>query len=256
VYFLVLRGWRGHDDVDALARTLAESLGKNLPEARTRLLAGGPLVVASFLELEPATARADALRSRGIADLLVIRGSEIETDAGRCFARHFELGDRGLSVADRQRILEIPYGEIELLLRGTRLEAQTTRDKPSTREFSLARTVMSGGLMITRPVAAVRGSRAEERTGFLHLYAGERPVVALREVDLLFQSLGAELRLSRQANFQYLVAELRRRAPAAIYDERLVQRGGQVQLLGPGLSPDRHLDVALSVLARILRGNA
>jgi hypothetical protein len=251
VHFLVLQGWTA--EVDALARVLAETLGKNLPEARTRLLAGGPIVVAGFLDPEPTATMADTLRSRGIADPLVIGDGELETDAERCFVRDFDLGDCGLRVADHQRSLDVAYGEIELLLRGTRVEAHTTRGKPASREFSLARTVMSGGLMLTRPVVGVQAQRTEERTGFLHLYAGQRPVVVLRETDLRFHWLGAALRPSRHANFKHLVAELRRRAPAAIYDDRLLQRGGQVQLLGPGLSPDRYLDLALSVLAHTLR---
>jgi hypothetical protein len=255
VHVVVLQGWDA-GDVDELVRVLADALGRNLPEARTRLLGGGPIVVASFPEAGPATALADTLRSRRIGEVSAIGRGELETDAGRFCARGFELGELGLRAVEREHRLEIPYGEIELLLRGTRVETHAARDQPSTREFSLARAVASGGLLISRPVAAGRTRQTEERTGFLQVYAGERPVVALREADLRFQSLGPELRPSRQANFQYLVAELRRRAPAAIYDDRLIQRGGQVQLLGPGLSTDRHLDVALSVLARALRNKA
>ncbi|HVT14839.1 MAG TPA: hypothetical protein VHQ90_01495 [Thermoanaerobaculia bacterium] len=49
------------------------------------------------------------------------------------------------------------------------------------------------------------------------------------------------------------MAELRRRCAQAVYDARLAKRGGQAQLLGPTLAPQRHLDVAISVLARALR---
>ena len=93
----------------------------------------------------------------------------------------------------------------------------------------------------------------EEREGFLHLYARGMPPLAWREDRLQYRSLGKALLPSRHANFAQVVAELRRRCPAAAYDERLATRAGQAQLLGPTLSTDDHLDVAISVLAAALR---
>jgi hypothetical protein len=53
-------------------------------------------------------------------------------------------------------------------------------------------------------------------------------------------------------NFTYLISELRRRCPDALYDERLLSRAGQVALLGPSLNPEEHLIVATALLRKVL----
>jgi hypothetical protein len=65
--------------------------------------------------------------------------------------------------------------------------------------------------------------------------------------------LGAALQQTRQANFSYLLEELRRHRADARYDDRLLTRAGQVQLLGPSLSPEQYLDIATSLLAKLLK---
>ncbi|HEY0783991.1 MAG TPA: hypothetical protein VGE98_16155 [Thermoanaerobaculia bacterium] len=250
MHLVVLNSWQG--DAAALSHGLAAALGRTVPEVKSRLLGAGPVVVASFGEREPAAILADQLRSRGFGDVAVLPGDE---GAGEpCLVRDFALGGSEITVTSPRASYEIPYDEIELFLRGTRSELHFTQERGSTREFSAARALLSGGLMITRKVSTVRTRETEERKAFLNLYAGARPVVTFVETELRFRSLGAALQPSRQANFQLLIDELRRRAPAALYDDRLLQRSGQVQLLGPGLSPDRVLDVGIAVLARTLRG--
>ncbi len=54
---------------------------------------------------------------------------------------------------------------------------------------------------------------------------------------------------SRALNLQLLLTELRRLAPQARYDDRLMRRAAQAQLLGPGLSPEEHLGIASGLLA-------
>lgn len=70
---------------------------------------------------------------------------------------------------------------------------------------------------------------------------------------LTYESFGPRRQPSRAANFAVLVAELRRRCPAAVYDERLLTRAGQARVLGPALSPGEHRDVAITLLVRVLR---
>jgi len=64
------------------------------------------------------------------------------------------------------------------------------------------------------------------------------------------------LQPSRTANFRYLVAELQRRCPHAMRDERLMRRSTQGQILGPMLSPDDHLELAAMLVVRSLRAAA
>jgi len=54
-------------------------------------------------------------------------------------------------------------------------------------------------------------------------------------------------------NFAYLASELRRHSPQAVYDDRLLNRVGQVRLLGPVQNPETNLDLAAEILAQSLR---
>ena len=107
--------------------------------------------------------------------------------------------------------------------------------------------------MISKTTKTVREVTTQQREGFFSLYAGEGPPLFFNENVLAYETLGPALRLSRGANFLYLLAELRRRCPGAVYDERLVNRAGQATLLGPSLTPEEHLVVATALLAKVLR---
>jgi hypothetical protein len=238
-----------------LARQLAAVLRKTVYEAASRLRApgGGPSVVARFADRGAAREAAAVLRASGFDALLLDEG-EIETDARRFLVRGFELGPDGMTVESRGRRLEARYGQIDLLLRGVRISArQPAAARAMERKLSLVRAALSGGLILTKPVPARRPRPVEDREGFLHLYGQGLPPLVWRESEVLYHSLGEPLQPSRAANFDLLAAELRRRCPQALYDHRLAGRAGQAQLLGPTLSPARHLDIAISVLAGALR---
>lgn len=50
-----------------------------------------------------------------------------------------------------------------------------------------------------------------------------------------------------------LATELRQRCPQAAWDERLMRRAAQQQLLGPTLGADEHLDLAIALVAASAR---
>ena len=107
--------------------------------------------------------------------------------------------------------------------------------------------------MTTKSVKVTQQSRTDVREGFIYLYPGKlRPLVFL-ESELLYDSLGPALRPTRAANFAFVLEELRRRRPGAVYDDRLLSKAGQARLLGPMFEPERHLDIAISLLSRSLR---
>jgi hypothetical protein len=70
---------------------------------------------------------------------------------------------------------------------------------------------------------------------------------------MVYDGFGAAMKLSRELNFAYLKSELRRLCPEAVYDDRLLNRLGQVRLLGPALNPESSLDLAFEILARSLQ---
>jgi hypothetical protein len=250
---LAIYNLRGNEAL--LARELAAVLQRTVYEASSRVRApgGGPSVIARYADARAARDAAALLRTRGF-DTLLLGGEEIEDDARRFVVRGFELLAEELTVESNGARQAVSYQDVELLLRGVRIVLHEPAAPPPTRKLSLMRAALTGGLMLTKPVRPPRQPPVEEREGFLHLYARGMPPLAWREDRLNYRLLGKALLPSRHANFAQVVAELRRRCPAAAYDERLVTRAGQAQLLGPTLSTDEHLDVAISVLAAALRG--
>ena len=244
---------RGPAD-EATLTALAAALGRSGYEARVlaRSLGGGAAVVARCAEAAPAAAAVEDLRRAGFTAAAI--------DAGRLAAappafvgRSFVLGTSALTLTDREgRSLELPWGDLDLVLRGLwsalRRESRTVVGK----KFSLGRAIVTGGILLTRTTYEKRRQDVEEREGVLRLYAGGAPVATLRETALDYQGLGAELAPARGANFERLAEELRRRAPGALHDDRLARPGEAARLLGPGLDPAAYLDLAFHLVARSL----
>jgi len=232
---------------------LAEALGKTLYEARARLSdpEGGPAVVGTFAEIEPAWAFAGRLRANGIAPIL-LAPEDIEKEAQRFLVRSFHLGERGITVVSRRgETAELAYPEIQLVLRGVRIDERTEIKRTKERKFSPSRFLLTGGMILTKTTHKAEPVTVEEREDFLHLYAEGAPPLVFRAGALKYQSLGPALRPSMAANFAYLVDFFRQTLPNARYDERLANRQGRARVLGPSLG--ENLDVAVTLLARVLR---
>jgi len=242
------------DAGDALAVRLAAVLGRTLLEARSRVSepAGGPSVLATFGEAGPAEELAEELRSRGFS-VLVLPSAAVGTEAQRLVVRSFELGPGSLTVQPRHgRAVEVPWQDVRLLLRGiVRVQHKRTQ-MVEQRKLSLGRAVLTGGLMVTKTVKSTKHEIRVENEGFLHLYPASGPPLAFRQAELNFAGLGPGLEPSVAANFARLVKVLRQASPRAVYDERLATLPGQARMLGPSLPPERHLDLAVTLLARAL----
>ncbi len=243
---------------DQLARDLATVLGITPYEARSRVIApnGGPAVVASFASAEPAATCAARLRDAGFFPL-VVSDQEMENDSNRSLVRQLQFAPGGLHLALRDGgNLSIPYAEVTLLLRGAGIVTSTAVETRTEKKFDLGRAVVSGGLVMRKKTTTVTEHTTHERQPFCHLYLPGRPPVVLRQNEMDYSALGADRQLSREANFNWICAELRRRCPAAILDDRLQTRPGLAQLLGPALDPERYLDLAITLLARAATSGA
>ena len=239
---------------EALVPALAEATDKTLYEVRARLSSpeGGPAVVANFGEIEPAWAFAGRLRANGVTPIL-LTPEDVESDAQRFLVRTFHLGEHGVTATSRRgETAEIPFREINLILKGVRIEERLERQTTESRKFSPGRALMTGGLVASKTTRKVQQVKTEERDDFLHLYSDGRPPLVFRASAVNYQSLGPALHPSVAANFSIVVEELRRSTPHAIYDERLANRQARARVLGPSLT-ENHLDIAVSLLARVLR---
>ena len=203
------------EDREGIARALSEALETTFYDAlvRVRVPGKGPLIVAAYKEKNTALERAEKLGAAGFRTL-VLGHDEVETDEMRIIIRKFFFGDSELEVEARTgNTVRIEYALIDMIIRGTRIVQNTETETVKDRKFDVGRTILSGGL----------------------------------------DSLGPALQLTRAANFAFVLAELRRRCPRAVYDDRLVSKAGQSRLLGSMFEPERHLDIAVSLLSRSLR---
>jgi hypothetical protein len=224
---------------EVLARPLAEALDLTLYEARARLVApeGGPVVVASYSEIEPAWACAGRLRANNLVPIL-LTPEDIESDSMRFLVRSFELGEQGVAATSRRgEAVEIAYGDVDLAVQGVRIETRTETE------------TIPGMLKMTRKVKQVT---KETRDEFLHLYAPGRPPLAFRAGDINYQSLGPDLQAYSAANFAILTERLRQSLSRGRWDDRLTRSTAHARILGPSLT-ENHLDIALSLLVRVLR---
>jgi hypothetical protein len=238
-----------------LAGALAAVLKVTPFEALARLRApgNGPCVVNVVAEKEEATRLTGQLEANGFA-AVTLSDDEIEAEADQWTIRRFEFNEQNLTVeSNDNRRLIIAYREIGLLLRGIGISSSTTTETVKKRKLDLASAVISGGLKLMKTTKSVREVTKEEREGFLTIYAEGQPTLAFHENGLVYDGLGPLRGLSRSANFIQFIAELRRRCPAARYDERLINKANQTALLGPLLNPDVYIVIATALLAKVLK---
>ena len=242
MHVVVIHGWK--EETTELVQALAVALGITAYEMRQRMIGGGPAVVASFADQQQARTLSTKLNQSGIATL-IIDADAVRSKAGRFVVRRFELKEWSLRIeANDGQYAEIAYGDIDLLLPGTRILGQSETITVTERKFSLGRTILSGGIPLSKKVERQEEVNKEERENVLYLYAGERQPVVFSQSGMVYDGLGTAMKLSRELNFAYLTSELRRLCPAAGYDDRLLKRLGQVRLLGPAQNPETNLDLA------------
>jgi len=251
MHVVIIHKWQ--EETPELVQSLAASLGIMPYEMRQRMIGGGPAVVACFADLQQARSLAVKVTQSGVATLLIDTDA-LRRAAGRFVVRRFELKERSLCVeaGDGQRA-EIAYGNIDLLLCGTRILGQSETVTVTERKFSLGKTILSGGIPLTKKVERQEEVTTVERENILCLYAGEQPPVVFSQSGMVYDGFGAAMKLTRELNFTFLKSELRRLCPTAGFDDRLSNRRGQVRLLGPTLNPETNLDLAFEILARNLR---
>ncbi len=250
MHVVAISSWK--EDTAELVQALAHTLQMTVYEARPRMYGKGPAVVASFADRDMALALTAELHRIGFTTMIV-DSSEAYNRAGHSIIRSFRFNNVSISIETGEgKREEIPYDEVDLLLQGTRIVGTSVTKKVTERKFSIGKTILSGGIPMTSTVEHQETVSNETRGKILFLYAGSRPPLVFCQNGMTFDGFGTSLKLSRDLNFAHLVSELRRFCPEAAYDDRLLNRAGQVRVLGPTLNPESSFDLAAEVLARSL----
>jgi hypothetical protein len=252
MHIVVINCWR--EETEESAQAISRALGITVFEVRQRMICGSPAVISSFADPQQALILVKKLNQIGIATM-VVDATEVRSRAGNIIVRRFELNESSLRLEtdDRQRA-EIPYGKIDLLLPCTSIVKYSETKTVTERKFSLGKTILAGGIPMSKKVEHQKDMTTEKYRKVLYLYVGRRqqPVVFSQD-GMAYDGLGAAMKISRELNFTYLMNELHRLSPGAAYDDRLLKRIGQVRLLGSTLNPETNLDLAVEILARTLR---
>ncbi|HVP62891.1 MAG TPA: hypothetical protein VMT11_20210 [Myxococcaceae bacterium] len=210
-------------DVDAAVSALVTAAGMTRAEARMRLAPEPPALLAR-LPPDGAEALVRALDGTGLAALAL--DEAVPTDADRLQARSFGFEPGGMRVTARSgATLTVPWDAVRVVLRGVRTSRTTSEHTEASRSFALGRAVLTGGLVMTKKTTSTvqDTQEASEQFVLVHADGGERVILA--ELELEFSGLGALLQPARAANLGVMAQELRRRAPGAFHDERLLRLG-------------------------------
>ena len=249
MYVVAIYGWRA--ETPEMVQALAGALGIMAYEARQRLIGDGPSVVASFADQQQARGVADKVSHYGFKTLIVdakaarLRGSFF-------IVRRFKFADSVLKIESQNGQQEIlPYAEMELFLTGTSVVGFSETKTIVEKKFSLGKTLLAGGIPMTKKVERREETFREESEQILYLYAHDRPTTVFSLNGVNYDGFAEEIKLSRKLNFSYLINQLRLHAPGAAFDDRLLNKTNQVRLLGSqGLGGS--LDLAAEILAQSL----
>jgi hypothetical protein len=226
----------------ALARTpaltpstlsqLARILNLSLVDVRLRLNPALPAVLAR-LPLDQAEELRAALRAEGF--LAVIHEMETPGPKGWVTVKRFSLEEEGLTVESSQRAsLRVRYAELRLLMRGRK----TTTHVEKKEEVEYQRHQEH----YHRSIQEVEEKRHQVENFLWVLGKGFR---ASFTQATQFMGLGEQRSFTVHENLQRLMAELHRRAPHVVRDERFVQ---QSRFSLPFVDPGRGQELLAELL--------
>ena len=209
--------------VDAEAVALASDLGITAYEARLMLVPGIPAVVRRTGDKPQALDLLGRLRARGHG-AIACDASAVATSDRMPSMRRFRCGADALLLDDAPGAA-LPYDDVLALVAAVHRRRVASEGHVRDRNFSVARAVLSGGLVTTRTVTREAHNATEEREPVLYLFrrSGATPWI-LHEHGTNWAGLGRPVAPSAADNFRAAALVLRERMPRAAYDDRLVAR--------------------------------
>ena len=240
--------------LESAAAALAQALGTLVYQERLKLAAGLPAVVLMTPDAARAAALVDALARKG-QPALSFPSSEVVAASDQVTLKRFAFERDALLAVDGNE--RLPWDRLTALVRATDRRRVESATFVQEKKFDLARTLMTGGLILSRTTTREVTTRADDAEPVLYLFAGsrDRPWL-LREQGTRYEGLGPRLSPTAQANFVATVEEIRARAPQARYDDRLVarRRPAEVAPAARGkLTSPHDLDLLAYLVARSLQ---
>jgi hypothetical protein len=239
--------------VEEEAPQLAADLGLTPYEVGVMLRAAPPIIVLRTEERARAIDVLGKLRARGHDAVACDLAAVVPSDAMfRPKSFRFEGSELvGHGNGEERRL---PLGDVFSLVRAnhtTRTEATVVE---KTRKVSIGRAALTGG-MLTSKTSTVESTRiTNEREAVLYVFRNDAAPWLLASMEMRYDGLGQEMKISKMENFEVLLRVLRERAPSAPFDARLlaVRANTSVVSAGPkqlSLSSSATIDVLAHVVA-------
>lgn len=117
----------------------------------------------------------------------------------------------------------ITYTDVLAVVHALETNALDASQKMTERKLSLGRAALSGGLMLSKTETSEKRTLTKDAEQVLYLFrrSGEDPILLRQQAIRVSGQAGVAPRTSLES-FQSAIAELRRRAPDALYDNRLL----------------------------------
>jgi hypothetical protein len=251
LHIVVIHNWQ-RDDAE-VAEALAAALDILVFEARQKIAGGGPRVLISFAEQHRAEALAARLSTDGVP-AFVLDPVDMRNESWSFTVRRFVLQEHSVQLESTSgELCSIDYDKITLLLVANYSAGQIKSTSTTTeRKFSVGKTVLAGGMPMSKKVTTEQTITSNERDETVRLYAQNSATVLFDRNSLNYDGLGDAMQMTRDLNFNRLKSSLRQLASRAGYDDRLLKQAELVRLIGPSLNPETDLDLAFEILSRSL----
>jgi hypothetical protein len=221
MHVVALTRWNSATTLEHELPALAKALAMAPYDARLKLVAPSPALLATNMTPERAAALVATLRQRG--------HGAVECDArsvprSAVATRGFALTGDALSTQDeQQRAIHVAYAAITCVLRAAEESSQSHTLETSEKKLAVASAVLTGGLKMSKTVTsvAIKASAVRQEVAYVFYGAGA-PTLLLKEYALNYEALGSARGTTAHQSFQALIAWLRRHAPNAMHDDRML----------------------------------
>jgi hypothetical protein len=241
MHLVALTRWSAESGLESELLELARAMRVAPYDARLKLAAPLPVVVASGLGLEPAQELLGLLRQRGHG-AVACDGSSVPATERMPVARSFALlAEAFVGLDERKRQLTLPYAQILGIVRAAELSSTTQTLVTSHKKVDLGRALLSGGVVTKKTVEKTKTNETTERQQVAYVFLSANPdPVLLKERSLSYEGLGALRAPSARESLDALIGCLHRSAPNALLDGRLLVHKRRVDLTDVrGVAKDR-----------------
>lgn len=133
------------------------------------------------------------------------------------------------------RKLSIRENDVFLILTATKTNKTTEKATSPKMKFSLAGTVLTGGIPVWRKVKEETQQVSIQQEGLIRIYKSVSfdPIVEIVQTRFNYSFLGTKITLSSSTNLNATVIELRTQFPNAAFDDRLsknISTGDQFEI--------------------------